>query len=364
MNRKLFLIFAFVASLFFSLSGFSPEVCNISKQENAVNKSLPRSTPEAEKVSSAGISNYMKAVKESAQDLHSLMIVRHGKVVFETWLGDNAANKNHILNSVSKTFTATAVGFAVTENRLKVTDKVISFFSDKLPKEISPYLKELEVRHLLTMSVGQNVELVNKIREKKDADWMESILATPFESKPGTVFDYNSLATYMLSAIVQKVTGQKVIDYLEPRLFQPLGIEGTTWEESPQGINMGGWGLFVKTEDMAKLGQFILQKGKWNGKQLIAKSWIDEMTSFKIASLPSGTKKDNLKMKPEDSDWLQGYGYKMWMCRHNGIRADGAGGQYIILLPEKDAVIVTTAQIRDMQAELNPIWDYLLPALK
>jgi len=364
MKLQSFLTLSLAALLFFFLSGFSPETNTLSKPEKANSKSLPRSTPEAENVNAGGISNYLKAVKESGQDLHSLMIVRHGKVVFETWLGDNAADKNHILNSVSKTFTATAVGFAITENQLKVTDKVISFFPDILPKEISPFLKELEVRHLLTMSVGQNVSLVNKVRDIRGADWMQEILATPFESKPGTVFDYNSLATYMLSAIVQKVTGQKVIDYLTPRLFEPLGIEGVTWDESPQGINLGGWGLYVKTEDMAKLGQFILQKGKWNGKQLIAKSWIDEMTTYKIASLPSGAKKGDLKMNPEDSDWLQGYGYKMWICRHSGVRADGAGGQYIILLPEKDAVIVTTAQINDMQAELNLIWDYLLPALK
>ena len=168
----------------------------------------------------------------------------------------------------------------------------------------------------------------------------------------------------MLSAIIQKETGEKVINYLYPRLFRPLGIVGATWEESPQGINCGGWGLYLKTEDLAKMGQFFLQKGKWNDKQLLLESWIEEATTSKIASLPAGMRPENLKMKPKDSDWLQGYGYQMWRCRHNAVRADGANGQYIIILPEQDAVIAMTANIGDMQAEINLIWKYILPALR
>jgi CubicO group peptidase (beta-lactamase class C family) len=330
---------------------------------NDITKALPRSTPEAEEVSPKGISDYLAAVKKSGQEMHSVMVIRHGKVVAEHWFGDNAAGKPHVMHSVSKTYTATAIGFAVSENRLKVTDRVISFFPDKLPAEVSTYLRELEIRHLLTMSVGHDVNLVNLAR-REEADWVEAFLAAPITQKPGTEFAYNSMATYMLSAIIQKVTGEKLINYLYPRLFRPLGIVGATWDESPQGINTGGWGLYIKTEDMAKLGQFILQKGKWNGEQLLPESWIDEATSSQIASLPAGAKREDLKVKAKDSDWLQGYGYQMWRCRHNGVRADGAYGQYIIILPEKDAVIVATANVSDMQAEINLIWKYLLPALK
>ncbi|MDR0540966.1 MAG: ChbG/HpnK family deacetylase [Dysgonamonadaceae bacterium] len=331
---------------------------------NELTKSLPRTALPSENINPKGITDYLNAVAKSKQDLHSLMILRRGKVVFEQWFGDHAANKPHILNSVSKTFTAMGVGFAVAENRMKVTDKVISFFPDKLPSIISPYLAELEIRHLLTMSVGHDVALLNKVRQEKGTDWVKAFLAAPIEQKPGSEFEYNSLATYMLSAVIQKVTGVKLIDYLYPRLFRPLGIVGAIWEESPQDVNTGGWGLYVKTEDMAKMGQFILQKGKWNGQQLIPESWIEEMTTSHIASLPAGVKRADLKIKPKDSDWLQGYGYQMWRCRHNGVRADGANGQYIIILPEKDAVIVTTANISDMQAEINLIWEYLLPAIK
>jgi CubicO group peptidase (beta-lactamase class C family)/predicted glycoside hydrolase/deacetylase ChbG (UPF0249 family) len=330
---------------------------------NEALKALPRSNPAAEKVDAKAIPQYLEAVRKAGQDLHSLMILRHGKVVAEEWFGDHAADKPHALHSVSKTFTATAVGFAVSEGRLKVTDKVISFFPDKLPGEVSDNLKALEVRHLLTMSSGHDVEPGN-IRNAPEADWIEGFLAAPFVHKPGTFFVYNSLGTYVLSAIVQKVTGEKLIDYLYPRLFRPLGIVGARWDESPQGINTGGWGLYLKTEDLAKMGLFILRKGQWNDKRLLPEAWFDEATRSHIASLPSGRRPEQINARTKEKDWLQGYGYQMWRSRHNSFRADGANGQYILILPEKDAVIVTTANIRDMQDELNLIWKHLLPAFQ
>jgi len=144
----------------------------------------------------------------------------------------------------------------------------------------------------------------------------------------------SSLSLPMASAIVTKVTGQKVIDYLQPRLFEPLGITGEDWETSPQGANTGGWGLRLKTEDMAKFGQLYLQGGKWNGKQILPEAWVKEATTMKIMQDP-----DAPQGKKDSSDWLQGYCYQMWRCRHNGVRADGAFGQYIIMLPDEDAVI-------------------------
>jgi CubicO group peptidase (beta-lactamase class C family) len=278
-------------------------------------------------------------------------------------MSEGDPHKPHILNSVSKTFTASAVGFAVAEGRLKVTDKVISFFPDKLPAEVSENLKKLEIRHLLTMTSGHDVE-PNRRNMAEGQDWVEYFLAAPFVHEPGTFYLYNSMATYVLSAIVQKVTGEKVVDYLYPRLFRPLGIVGATWQESPQGINTGGWGLYLKTEDLAKMGQLFLQKGEWNGRQLLPAEWIEAASSAQVESLPAGVRRENLKVKPKDSDWLQGYGYQMWRCRHNAYRADGAAGQYIIVMPDQNAVVAITANLGDMQAEINLVWKYLLPALK
>lgn len=321
---------------------------------NEITKALPRSTPEAEKVSAKNISNYLADVKKHNQDLHSLMILRNGKVVYETWLGDNAANKPHILNSVSKTFTSTAIGFAVQEKLLTVDDALISYFPEYLPEQVSENLKAVKIKDLLTMSAGHDKDPTGEVRNLTEpGSWERAFLATPVVHKPGTKFVYNSLGTYMLSAIIQKVTGQTVLDYLYPRLFRPLGIVGARWDMSPSNVSVGGWGLFIKTEDMAKMGQFMLQKGKWNGNQLLSEAWFDEATSAKIIQDPSGTK-----------DWTQGYGYQIWRCRHNAFRADGANGQFIVVIPDKNAVIVATANINDMQAELDLIWKHLLKGMK
>lgn len=328
---------------------------------NDLIKSLPRAAA-SERLDKA-FDKYLEAIEADKQDIHSIMILKGGQVVKEQWMGEGSSRKPHALYSVSKTFTASAVGFAVAEGRLKVTDKVVSFFPDKLPAEVSENLKNMEVRHLLTMSTGHDVEPSRK-NMAEGQDWVEFFLAAPVVHEPGTFFVYNSMATYMLSAIVQKVTGEKLIDYLYPRLFRPLGIVGATWDESPQGINTGGWGLSLKTEDLAKMGQLFLQQGEWNSRQLLPREWIAEATKAQVESLPAGVRRENLKIKAKDSDWLQGYGYQMWRCRHNAYRADGAYGQYIIVLPEQDAVIAMTAKVGNMQDEINLVWKYLLPALK
>ena len=217
--------------------------------------------------------------------MHSIMVLRHGKVVAEGWWKPYSAELKHTMYSVSKTFTATAVGFAVTENRLTVNDKVVSFFPGQLPDTVSTNLSELTVKDLLSMSVGQQPDPTG-LAVTGDAPWVSTFLKLPVIHKPGTTFLYNSLGSYMLSAIVQKVTGERVVDYLRPRLFKPLGIEGMDWETDPMGINSGGWGLRIKTEDMAKVGQLFLQKGKWNGRQIIPAAWIEEATTKKIDQTP------------------------------------------------------------------------------
>jgi CubicO group peptidase (beta-lactamase class C family) len=324
-----------------------------------VTNELQRSIPEAEGVSSEGIITFLDSVAAGKHELHSIMILRHGKVVAEGWWSPYRPDLRHTMYSTSKSFTSTAIGFAVTEKLITVKDKVISFFPDDLPDTISPFLAELTIQNLLTMSAGQDPDPTSILLTSSDSNWVRVFLSTPIVNKPGTKFLYNSMATYMLSAIIQKVTGEKVIDYLTPRLFEPLGITGMDWESDPIGINKGGWGLSIKTEDMAKFGQLYLQKGVWNGKQLIPASWIEEATTFKIDQAP-----DMRQSAKDSSDWMQGYCYQFWRCRNNAYRADGAYGQYIIVIPEKDAVVAITSESPDMQGEINMVWDYLLPALK
>ncbi len=247
--------------------------------------SLPRSVPEAEGVSSQGIIDFLDAAAKSPHEFHSLMFLRHGKVVAEGWWNPYKPELRHTLYSTSKSFTATAIGLAVSEKRMSVNDTVISFFPESLPDTVSPFLSELKVKDLLSMSAGQEPDPTFKI-VTNDSNWVKAFLAVPIVNKPGTKFLYNTLATYMLSAIVQNVTGEKVIDYLKPRLFEPLSIDGMDWEVDPRGINTGGWGLRLKTEDMAKFGQLFLQKGKWNGNEVLPASWIAEATTKKIDQAP------------------------------------------------------------------------------
>ena len=307
---------------------------------------------------------FFQSAADDSMDIHSVMIVKDGNVIYSHWQSEGVDSVPHVLHSVSKTFTATAVGLAIADGKMALTDKVIDYFPDKLPAEVSDNLKAMTVRDLLTMSCGHDVE--PSWRGDPDQDWVTIFLAQPVVHKPGSFYLYNSLGTYMLSAIVQQVTGEKVVDYLTPRLFEPLHIDKPKWEESPQGINCGGWGLYMKTEDLAKMGQLLLQKGEWNGKQLIPAEWVAEMSKKQVESINPGTRIEEAEAKgmtKETSDWMQGYGYQMWRCRPGCFRADGARGQYIIVVPDKNAVIAITSNVEDLQGELNLVWNRILPVL-
>jgi CubicO group peptidase (beta-lactamase class C family) len=297
-------------------------------------------------------------------DIHSVMILRDGSVIYSRWQSEGVDTVPHVLHSVSKTFTATAVGLAIADGKMALTDKVIDFFPDKLPADVSDNLKAMTVRDLLTMTCGHDEEPTGQ--RAQDVDWVQAFLAHPVVHEPGKFYLYNSLGTYMLSAIVQTVTGEKVVDYLDARLFQPLHIDKPKWEESPQGINCGGWGLYLKTEDLAKMGQLLLQKGEWNGQQIIPAEWVEEMSKKQVESINPGTRIEQAEergMTKETSDWMQGYGYQMWRCRPGCFRADGARGQYIIVVPDKNAVIAITSDNGDLQGELNLVWECILPVL-
>jgi CubicO group peptidase (beta-lactamase class C family) len=323
---------------------------------------LARSSPEEQGVASQGILDFLDAAAKSPNEFHSLMVVRHGKVIAEGWWAPYRPAANHMLYSLSKSFTSTAIGFCVAEKRLTISDPVAKFFPEYIPTatKTNPQLGDLKVKHLLTMSVGHGHDTTSTIN--KEQDWAAKFLSIPFDHPPGTVFLYNSGSTYMLSAIVQKVSGRKTIDYLRPRLFDPLEIYGMTWETCPRGINTGGWGLSVPTEGLAKFGQFYLQKGKWNGHQLLPAAWVEEATTFKIQQ-PAG-KGEDLEQLKKTSAWHQGYCYQFWRCTHNAFRGDGAFGQFCIVMPDQDAVVIITSESSSMATDMDMVWDHILPAMK
>ena len=326
--------------------------------------SLPRSTPEDQGISSSGIVRFLEEIDQLNQrapgdqdkvapEFHSLMIIRNGHVVAEGWWEPYSADRNHALFSLSKSFTSTAAGFAIEEGFFDLDDRVISFFPDKLPETVSPNLEAMTVRHLLTMSTGQSID--NRTTE----DWVRTFLSLPVETEPGTQFRYSTSATFMVSAIIQETTGQTVMDFLTPRFFEPLGITGMESLNSPQGYNTGGYGKSGTTEDIAKLGLFYLQKGQWNGEQLLPASWIELATSKQIENASDPDNPNNTT-----NDWAQGYGFQFWQTTHDAYRGDGAYGQFALVLPEHNMVIAITGGSPDMQAMLNVLWDKLYPAIQ
>ena len=235
--------------------------------------------------------------------MNSFMLVRHGHVVAEGWWGPYDARTPHIFYSLSKSFTSTAVGLAIAEGKLSLDDEVLKFFPEDAPADPSANLRAMRVRDLLRMSAGHQTEaaLWSDAAAARNERLTKMFLAHPVPFKPGTHFMYNSPATYMLSAIVQKVTGMSVLDYLKPRVFDPLGFENPTWLASAQGVSMGAFGLMGRTEEIARFGQLYLQKGVWNGRQLLPAAWIAEATALQTSNGSAPT-----------SDWDQGYGYQFW----------------------------------------------------
>ena len=243
---------------------------------------------------------------------------------------------------------------AVTDGLLSIDDRVIDFFPDEMPAEVSDNLAAMKVRHLLSMNTGHEDDTTEALRGGDDPNWARVFLSLPVVYEPGTHFLYNSGATYMLSAIVQKLTGETLMEYLKPRLFDPLGIKNPTWPTCPRGINVGGWGLSITTEDIACFGMMLIQKGEFNGKQILSPEWLELATSYHS---------DN-SINQENPDWQQGYGFQFWLCRHNAYRADGAFGQWCVIMPEQDAIYAGTSGVDDLQAILDLIWDDLLPAMQ
>jgi CubicO group peptidase (beta-lactamase class C family) len=312
---------------------------------------LPRSNPEAQGVSSAGVRAFVEAADQQVDTMHSFMLVRHGHVVAEGWWAPESADKPHILWSLSKSFTSTAVGLAVSEGKLGIDDKVLSFFPEDAPADPSDNLKAMRVRDLLTMSTGHAAEPW----ASGDEVWTKRFLAQPVPHRPGSTFLYNTPATYMQSAIVQKVTGQTVLDFLTPRLFEPLGIEKPTWDQSPQGISLGGYGLYLRTEDIAKFGQLLLQKGQWNGKQIIPAEWIAQATSKQV---------DNDKAPSAGNpDWRQGYGFQFWHVPPRSVSRRRQGRSVLYRVFRNRMRSSPSRRKREIcSGNSILVWEYLLPA--
>ncbi|MBV8969284.1 MAG: serine hydrolase, partial [Verrucomicrobia bacterium] len=346
----------------------------------ATTTQLKRTSPEVEGIPSSAVLDFIRALEQHIHPMDAMegfMLLRHGNVAAEGWWAPYESERPHPLYSLSKSFTSAGIGLAVQEGLLTVDDPVLKFFPDDAPASPSENLKAMRVRHLLSMNTGHQQDTTEQVFQQihqtslfgpwlhredyisrhgnraADDNWAKVFLSLPVERQPGTWFVYNTSATYMLSAIITKLTGQSLLDYLRPRLLDPLRIEDPTWDTDPRGLSLGGTGLHGKTEDIARLGQLYLQKGFWDGKRILRPEWVAESTV-------RHSDNSNTQINP---DWTAGYGYQFWRCRPNCYRGDGAFGQYCIVMPEQDAVLAMIGAVQDMQGVLNKVWAHLLLAM-
>ncbi len=313
---------------------------------------LPRSSAESQGVDPEGISAFLDAL-EAASDIepHSLIVLRHGQVVAEGWWSPYDAQQPHLLYSLSKSFASTALGLAVGEGLVDLDATVLSYFPELDADVTDPRSRAMRVRHVAAMASGHLSETLERALANDPVDLVRGFLLVPPEREPGTVFAYNQPCTYTLAAIVQRLSGQTLVEYLRPRLLDPLGIGQVGWQQHPSGQDLGFTGLHATTDAIARLGLLYLRRGVWDGTRLLSEAWVAEATSKQV---------DN----PDEPnpDWSQGYGFQFWMARH-GYRGDGAYGQFCLVLPEQDAVVAITAATQNMQGILDAVWAHLLPAM-
>jgi len=312
---------------------------------------LPRTTPEQAGIPSGAVEAFIDQLGQNRFEAHGFMIIRNGRVAAEGWWKPYGPELPHLVFSITKSFTATAAGFAVQEGLLTVNDRVASFFPDELPAHPSERLLAMTVHDLLAMATGQDGD-PTEAAIIEGGDWLRSFLAAPIPHEPGTRFVYNSGASHVLGLIVERVSGVGLQAYLSPRLFQPLGIAVADWKALPGGHRAGGWGLCLTLEDVAKLGVLYEQKGMWNGERLLDEQWIEASSALQIGN---GSE--------PNSDWSTGYGYQLWRCRHGAYRFAGLFAQKCVIIPSHNAVIAVHSADWNEQGLLNAIWNHLLPAM-
>lgn len=299
------------------------------------------------------LTGFVQQVTKNELNVSSLRILQGGKPA-GAW--DVTRDERRLQHSVSKSFTSMAVGLALEEGKLSLETKLSDFFSysttHKSANPMIPSPGEITLYELLTMSTGHDnpplwVHERNTLIEK---DWAKYYLSLPLDRTPGEQFTYSSGDTFMISALVQAAVGETVRDYLVPRLFTPLGIYDVEWESSPLGVTLGCTGLKISNEELTRFGQLLLNEGKWNGERLLPESWITYATRKHINT-------------PAEGDWGVGYGCQFWMCTHGAYRADGAHGQLLIVLPDKEAVIAINSEENNIQGIMDTVWSELYPQL-
>ncbi|MGI5241770.1 serine hydrolase domain-containing protein [Dactylosporangium sp. CA-139066] len=287
------------------------------------------------------IRTFVDAAGRRIDALHGMVVMRGDEVVAEGYWHPYRKDEPHRLFSLSKSFTSTAVGFAVAEGLVDLDEPVASYFGGRGDPRML-------VRHLLTMTTGHVDDTAPKMPHA--GDWAGVFLDLPVPREPGTHFMYNTGATYVAGAIVQRATGRRLVDYLRPRLFDPLGFGEVTWEQCPDGFDVAGWGMTARTSEIARFGRLYLH----DEHGILPAGWAAQATAKQVDNAYAG----------QTPDWQQGYGFQFWRCRHNAYRGDGAFGQFCVVVPDHDLVLALNAGTGDLQAVLDLVWEHLLDDLE
>ncbi|WP_312148071.1 serine hydrolase domain-containing protein [Paenibacillus odorifer] len=283
------------------------------------------------------LSKFYEELERSDLPVNTFMLLRKGEVITEFYRQPYRKNVPQVLFSLSKSFTSIAAGIAWDNGYFDLTDKVVSFFPDQLPSSISPNLEKMTIHHLLSMNTGHNNNIYGAIA--KQNDWVRAFLALDVEDEPGSYYNYNTHDTYMVSAIIEKTTGENLVDFLMPRLFTPLDIERPEWETCPLGIVAGGMGLSIPTDGIAKFGQMLLNQGVYNSRRIVSKDYL---------KLALNEQSDN-RWGQNKADWSNGYGYQFFMCRNGCKMGNGAFGQLCFIDPSQEIVIAATSSFTEMK---------------
>jgi CubicO group peptidase (beta-lactamase class C family) len=307
--------------------------------------------PSEHGVNPEGIAGFIDAVEaDPGIEPHGLIIQRNGRRIAEGHWRPHDGRRSRLLYSLSKTFTGTALALQIGEGRISLDDLV----SDHLPEAFEgadPGLRGLRIRHIASMSSGHNRETMGEANARDPEDPVRGFLRIPPDAEPGTLFAYNQPPVLTLATILQKLAGERLVDYLRPRLFDPLGIGDVRSQQLRPGIDLGYSGVHTNLDAVARLGQLYLDDGVHNGRRLLPPGWVRQASQLQISNAQN-----------TEPDWQQGYGFQLWMSRH-GYRGDGAFGQYMVVLPEQNAVIAMVSCTANMQTVLDLMWTHLLPAM-
>ena len=307
--------------------------------------------PTEQGVEPSGIAAFLDAVEQDPSiEPHGLIIQRHGHRIAEGYWAPHTGDQRRLVYSLSKTFTGTALGLLLGEGRLSLDDLV----SDHLPELFAgadPATRGMKIRHIASMSTGHDRETFLEALALDPADPVRGFFTIPPDEEPGTLFAYNQPPVIALATILQRLAGERLVAYLRPRVLEPLGITDLRWAQLRPGLDMGFSGVYTNLDAIARLGQLYLDDGVWNGRRILPEGWVADASARHIAN-----------PQREEPDWRQGYGFQLWMSQH-GYRGDGAFGQYMVVLPEHDAVVAMFSCTENMQAVLDLMWEHLLPAM-